>query len=116
MTVTLKYVSEDNVDFLQFIINLLSSEDGLQLISWVLGMLSGNNPSPQIEDDESDMEIDEMFKEITRQKQDEKSYEDKLKNENSPTKIVGEGYALSPIARVAGKDIIFMLTRYFAKV
>lgn len=96
------------MDFLQFIISLLSSEDGLKLISWVLELISGNSSTCE-QDDEKDLEIEEMFREITNQKAD-----CPIKKENSPT-VIGEGFALEPIARVAGKDVIFMLTRYFAK-
>lgn len=102
MMATIKYVSEDKVNFLQFIIDLLSSEDGLKLISAILGLFTGGQTA-QDGDDTPDPEIEEMFNQIAMEKQ------------NSPKEFVGEGFALSPICNVANKDVIYMLTRYFGK-
>ena len=103
MNTTPKYVSEDKVNFLQFIIDLLSSEEGLKLIFTILGLLNGGQTG-QEQDDTPDPEIEEMFKQIT------------LEKENSPKQFIGEGFALSPICNVASKDVIYMLTRYFGRI
>lgn len=89
------------MNFLQFIVDLLSSEDGLKLISAILSLFMGAQNQP--DDDTPDPEVEEMFKQLTQEK------------ENSPKENIGENFALSPICNVANKDVIYMLTRYFGK-
>ena len=95
-----KYVSEDIVDLLQFIISLLSTSEGLKFITALLETFWGSN-SPKTDNDEIDPEIEAMFEEISG------------KRKTSP-KIIEEGYALSPICNIANKDIVFNLNRYFS--
>ena len=87
-----------NVDIVRFLISLFSSEEGLRLLSALLGGFSENK---QTDDDEDDPEIEKLFEEITQ------------KNKPS-SKLIEEGYALAPISSLANKDIIYMLNGYFA--
>ena len=85
------------VDILQFLISLFSSEEGMQLLSALLGVFS-NQPK---QEDDDDPEIEKLFEEIS--------------GKNKPSsKPIEEGYALSPISEVADRDIIYLLNKYFA--
>ena len=87
------------MNIIQFLISLFTSEEGLKLLSALLGGFSSNTQ----DDDQDDPEIEKMFEEITQ------------KNKPS-SKIIEEGYALEPISDLANKDIIYMLNGYFAKL
>ena len=87
------------MNIIQFLISLFTSEEGLKLLSVLLGGFSSNTQ----DDDQNDPEIEKMFEEITQ------------KNKPS-SKIIEEGYALEPISDLANKDIIYMLNGYFAKL
>ena len=102
MKKTAKYVSEDIVELLQFIISLFSTNEGLKFLSALLGTLfESPNTHNGGENEEFDPEIENLFEEISG------------KRKPSP-KIIEEGYALAPICNIADKDIIFNLNKYFA--
>ncbi len=88
------------VDILQFLISLFSSEEGLKLLSALLGGLSENTKQEQEEDDP---EIEKLFEEISGKKK-------------PSSKPIEEGYALSPISEIADRDIVYMLNKYFATI
>ncbi len=89
------------VDIFSFIKSLLQNGDAIKIISSIIGILTGN--SPQQTDDLPDPEIDKMFEEIIGQ------------NKNSPMEIIGEGYGLNPISKIADKQIIYCLTRHLGQ-
>lgn len=102
MKKTVKYVSEDIVELLQFIISLFSSNEGLKFITALIETLFGNPSSTSNSDvEEVDPEIEALFEEISG------------KRKASP-KIIEEGYALGPISNIADKDIVYNLNRYFS--
>lgn len=102
MKKTAKYVSEDIVELLQFIISLFSTNEGLKFLSALLGTLfESPNTNNGGENEEFDPEIEKLFEEISG------------KRKPSP-KVIEEGYALAPICNIADKDIIFNLNKYFA--
>lgn len=105
MNITPKYVSEDNVDLLNFIFSLFSTKEGLALISSVLQLfLGGNEPCSKdaCAKDEPDQELDALFEEISGKK-------------ISPITEIGEGYALNPICNIADKQIIYSLTLFYGR-
>lgn len=105
MNITPKYVSEDNVDLLNFIFSLFSTKEGLALVSSVLQLFLGGNQScnnTPSDKDEPDQELDALFEEISGKK-------------NSPITEIGEGYALNPICNIADKQIIYCLTLFYGR-
>lgn len=101
MISSIKYVSEFKMELLQFLFSLFSSEEGLKLLSFLIGLLSGNS-NEQTLDEKDQQEVDDVLNQLFDKKP-------------PPITKIEEGYALLPISYVANKDIVYALNQYFSR-